>query len=108
MSLQNNSNIEVGWVEAHIGIAGNEAKKATKEGPKFEIPAPERTQETTQNRLISEMAPTSHHPGPWRLFNSPLAMDPFPASLKCSIYITQIVVFVGKWTTLCTLLLAAR
>ncbi|GBL94161.1 hypothetical protein AVEN_163492-1 [Araneus ventricosus] len=45
MSLQNNPNIEVGWVKAHIDISGNEvaeelAKKATKEGPKFEIPAP--------------------------------------------------------------------
>ncbi|GBO34633.1 hypothetical protein AVEN_186939-1 [Araneus ventricosus] len=45
MPLQDNPNIEVGWVKAHIGIAGNEAtdelvKKATKEGPKFDIPAP--------------------------------------------------------------------
>ncbi|GBM80442.1 hypothetical protein AVEN_83029-1 [Araneus ventricosus] len=45
MSLQNNPNFEVSWVKAHIGIAGNEAadvlaKKATKEGLKFEIPTP--------------------------------------------------------------------
>ncbi|GBN43495.1 hypothetical protein AVEN_94989-1 [Araneus ventricosus] len=45
MSLQDNLNIKVGWVKAHTVIAGIEAadkmaKKATKEGPKFEIPAP--------------------------------------------------------------------
>ncbi|GBN99505.1 hypothetical protein AVEN_20447-1 [Araneus ventricosus] len=45
MSLRNNPNIEVCWVQAHIGIAVNEAedelaKKVTKEGPKFENPAP--------------------------------------------------------------------
>ncbi|GBN80055.1 hypothetical protein AVEN_106167-1 [Araneus ventricosus] len=45
MSLQDNPDIEVGLVKANIGIAGNEAtdelvKKATKEGPNFDIPAP--------------------------------------------------------------------
>ncbi|GBM74862.1 hypothetical protein AVEN_205002-1 [Araneus ventricosus] len=45
MSLQDNLNFKVGWVKAHIGIAGIEAademaKTAKKEGPKFEIPAP--------------------------------------------------------------------
>ncbi|GBM19460.1 hypothetical protein AVEN_259364-1 [Araneus ventricosus] len=29
-----------------------------------------------------QKSPTSHHPGPGRLFNSPRVMDPFPASLK--------------------------
>ncbi|GBO26497.1 hypothetical protein AVEN_49695-1 [Araneus ventricosus] len=55
-----------------------------------------------------QKSPTSRNPGPWRLFNSPLAMDPFPAFFKGSISITQIVVPVEKWTTLCTLQLAAR
>ncbi|GBM60786.1 hypothetical protein AVEN_188450-1 [Araneus ventricosus] len=49
---------------------------------------------------------TSHHPGSGKLFNSLLAMDPFPASLEGPISITQIAVPVEKWAT-CTLLLAA-
>ncbi|GBN92312.1 hypothetical protein AVEN_30247-1 [Araneus ventricosus] len=55
-----------------------------------------------------QKSPTSHHPGPEMLFNSPVAMDSFPASLKSSISVTQFVVPVGKWETLCTLLLATR
>ncbi|GBL93845.1 hypothetical protein AVEN_153611-1 [Araneus ventricosus] len=129
MSLQNNPNIEVGWVKAHIGIAGNEAaeelaKKATKEGPKFEIIArksylnklPKTASlqrwkkdwdEGETGRLIHDIIPKKR-PSPWTkdVIQFTTGHDPFPASLKGSISITQIIVPVGKWATLCTLLLA--
>ncbi|GBO31285.1 hypothetical protein AVEN_45076-1, partial [Araneus ventricosus] len=114
-----------------IGIAGNEvadefAKKSTKEGPKFEIPASKvisryyskpphfrdgkQTWMKAKQEVLSIISyqkyPTSHHSVRGMSFNS-LAMDPFPASLKASISITQIFMPVRKWATLCTLLLAA-
>ncbi|GBM45778.1 hypothetical protein AVEN_208096-1 [Araneus ventricosus] len=89
MSLQNNPNIEVGWVKTHIGIAGNEAadelaKKATKEGPKFEIPVPKvisknytkpphfrdgnetgmKAKQEEFSIISYQKSPTSHLPGP--------------------------------------------
>ncbi|GBN68825.1 hypothetical protein AVEN_162709-1 [Araneus ventricosus] len=63
---------------------------------------PHTTKQEELSIISYQKSPTSHHPGPGRLFNSPLDMDPFPSSLKRSIYITQIIVRVGKWATLCT------
>ncbi|GBN09696.1 hypothetical protein AVEN_51326-1 [Araneus ventricosus] len=57
MSLQDNPNIEVDWLKANIGIAGNETadeftKKAKKQGPKFEIP----TKNFIINKVLCEIS----------------------------------------------------
>ncbi|GBM93091.1 hypothetical protein AVEN_204588-1 [Araneus ventricosus] len=107
MSFQNNPNIEVGWVKAHIGIAGNEtayqlAKKAANEGPKFEIPAPKSFlkklfktallqrwetdwDEGETRRLIRNIIPkVSDIPSPWttEVIQFATGHGPFPCFLK--------------------------